>query len=649
MTRVIGNLRNAIHHAFSRRLAYCIAFVAAALVQLSLINHFLPRQATFGYDSASNCIVNPVLLPGLLRPASSQSFRAVPQTTIRIAGYPVFSDRTCITMQAPTKGETETIRLANKLLPGTYKQVSVVPAALPRLASSIKPNDPVSVRDPLTFQLSVADKLFDYRLSAGKASVVCPVKGKSLQCATAELGLAQATKYTFSVTRSYNDKPAGKVFEQPLNTVAPVGVASSTIAYGQKIYDKPANVTLVLNRPAASVSGISLQRLADGKPVETIPISTELPDSSLVVTFGKQLPRASQYRLTITTIKAADGGYLATPFLLEFATSGGPLVTANSLASYGVAYQPSATLSFDSSLLSGQDLSAVVSMTAGGKAIPASVTINGNVMTVRSQQSLGSCATFSIQIKDNLQSTYGVAGGNAWSFTSRTLCQSVFSIGSSVQGRPLSAYKFGSGASTILFVGGTHGNETSSTTILSRWIDWLEANPSIIPAGRNVVVIPNINPDGSTARTRTNANNVDLNRNFPTGNWKQSVVMPDKSTNPNGGGNFSLSEPESKALASYTMSASPRMVLTYHATGNVVVPNQSGDSDSLAWKYAKNSPVYYLNPNSTGTFFEYDTTGAYEDWLYEKPGITTLLIELNSMAGNEFSGHLPAMRLMVGS
>jgi hypothetical protein len=79
------------------------------------------------------------------------------------------------------------------------------------------------------------------------------------------------------------------------------------------------------------------------------------------------------------------------------------------------------------------------------------------------------------------------------------------------------------------------------------------------------------------------------------------------------------------------------------------VPNLTGDSNDLAWKYARNSSVYYLNPSSTASFFEYDTTGAYEDWLHDKAGIPALLIELNTTTGNEFNSHLPALKIMAGS
>ena len=120
----------------------------------------------------------------------------------------------------------------------------------------------------------------------------------------------------------------------------------------------------------------------------------------------------------------------------------------------------------------------------------------------------------------------GISGSSAWSLNSRTICQSTFSIGTSVQGRSITAYRFGSGGSYVVFVGGTHGNEQSSVHSLNSFIDYVERHYDNIPGNRTIVIIPNINPDAYAKNQRTNANNVDLNRNFPANNWKQGVIMP---------------------------------------------------------------------------------------------------------------------------
>jgi protein MpaA len=447
--------------------------------------------------------------------------------------------------------------------------------------------------------------------------------------------------------RSFKNQPAGTAFSQQIKTVEPITVASSSITAGQQVLDKPNELTVTLNRPAKTLQDVKLVRLAGGKE-ELLPTTTELRDTALTIRFGQPLPRSADLRLHIASLGAADGGYLASPFSLDFKTSGGPKVVGINIGSYAVSSLPAINLRLDSALAAGQNLADSARIEVGGKAVPAVVTGSGTTLSLRPQSAFGPCTTFVVKVLDSLQNLHGVAGGSAWQYQSRTTCQIVSSIGTSVQGRAITAYRFGSGASHMLFIGATHGDERSSAAILNSWINYLEANPSVVPANRSITIIPVVNPDGYAANKRTNANNVDLNRNFPAYNWKQSVTMPDKSTNPNGGGSSPLSEPESKALASYTQSLSPRLVLTYHATGNVAVPNLTGDSNDLAWKYARNSSVYYLSPTSTGTFFEYDTTGAYEDWLHDKAGIPALLIELNTSTGNEFNSHLPALKIMAG-
>ena len=67
----------------------------------------------------------------------------------------------------------------------------------------------------------------------------------------------------------------------------------------------------------------------------------------------------------------------------------------------------------------------------------------------------------------------------------------------------------------ILLVGGTHGDELSSISIVFKWMHTLEKHHSGLFHWR---INPLMNPDGALRRRhrRTNANGVDLNRNFAT-------------------------------------------------------------------------------------------------------------------------------------
>jgi len=92
-------------------------------------------------------------------------------------------------------------------------------------------------------------------------------------------------------------------------------------------------------------------------------------------------------------------------------------------------------------------------------------------------------------------------------------------VGTSVEGRAIRAWFAGSGDRRVLYVGAIHGNESAGVTLLEGLIARIEAQPGSLD-GHEVIVLPAANPDGLAADSRTNANGVDLNRGFPTDNFR---------------------------------------------------------------------------------------------------------------------------------
>jgi murein peptide amidase A len=90
--------------------------------------------------------------------------------------------------------------------------------------------------------------------------------------------------------------------------------------------------------------------------------------------------------------------------------------------------------------------------------------------------------------------------------------------------RPLIFTSFGkSSGKVVLFLGGVHGDESPSVYILFRLAQFLKKNPELY-SNKTIVIAPLVNPDGFLARPqrRTNSAGVDINRNFPTKDWKRS-------------------------------------------------------------------------------------------------------------------------------
>jgi protein MpaA len=88
-------------------------------------------------------------------------------------------------------------------------------------------------------------------------------------------------------------------------------------------------------------------------------------------------------------------------------------------------------------------------------------------------------------------------------------------LGQSEQGRPIVAWETGdpNAKRRLLVVGCIHGNEPAGIAIATA------VTRARAPAGTDVWVIPDLNPDGVAAQTRQNGRGVDLNRNFPYG-WQ---------------------------------------------------------------------------------------------------------------------------------
>jgi protein MpaA len=141
----------------------------------------------------------------------------------------------------------------------------------------------------------------------------------------------------------------------------------------------------------------------------------------------------------------------------------------------------------------------------------------------------------------------------------------------SVQGRPIHMAALGDGLDEIVLVVATiHGDEPAGAPLVERLGEHLLRHTELL-AGRTVKLVPIANPDGLAAKTRENANGVDLNRNFPH-RWEPGKTH----------GAGPLSEPEAGALYSLLHAGTEQVtrLITIHQPYGLV--DWDGSAEALA-------------------------------------------------------------------
>lgn len=619
--------------------------VALLLMIVLAVILFKPQAVNFAY-SGESCSSGIVLFPSLQRQALGDAFRVEQGDRFRIFNKDIFARKLCVKpLKAPSERVNTTLGLSlfgNSIF---AKKLQVVTQPYPTLARDLSAIKLISVTDPLTLGLSSRDEVFDYTLSANSKTTVCAKNEASLSCDPKELNLQHATKYDFSVSRVFQQQPVQTVSTALVETVTPVTIISSSISAGSTRYDKPKSITIEMNKQITNVKGVTLFDESGAQ----ITVTSSINNKTVVLTFDQDLARGKRYKVTLENATATDSGSLIAPYVLEFLTSKGPRVMGANIGGSGVAVSQNLVINFDQALDTSQNLDKDITLTVNGGVAGFKSSISGSTLTINPVNDFTKCGTFSIKFSSNIASPAGIKGESAWLFNSRANCFDSFSIGKSAQGRSILAYRFGSGSNAVLYVGGVHGNEQNAKRLVDKWMAEVNANPDKVPVNRSIVIIPLVNPDGYAKNQRVNANGINLNRNFPANNWKAAIKEPSGTILPQGGGSSPLSEPESAALASYTQGLRPLVVMSYHSYAGVAVANDAGGSRSLANTYALKAGYIAKNNDTIGNTFAYDTTGAYEDWLNDKLGISCVLVELATSYDDEFSRNKSAMWMVAQS
>jgi hypothetical protein len=234
-------------------------------------------------------------------------------------------------------------------------------------------------------------------------------------------------------------------------------------------------------------------------------------------------------------------------------------------------------------------------------------------------------------------------------------------VGTSVEGRAIEAFTYGTGARHLLFVGGIHGGyEWNSVVLAYRFIDHLASHPEIIPATLTVTVIPNLNPDGvykvvgkegrfteadvpkeDISEGRFNAHDVDLNRNFdckwkPESTWRSKIVSA---------GTSAFSEPEARALRDFAVSHKPSAAVFWHSQANAVYASECEAGillETLAIMNVYGKAAKYPTVES---FDAYEVSGDAEGWL-ASINIPAITVELSTHETIEWEKNLAGVEAL---
>lgn len=222
-----------------------------------------------------------------------------------------------------------------------------------------------------------------------------------------------------------------------------------------------------------------------------------------------------------------------------------------------------------------------------------------------------------------------------------------YSIGRSFLGVPLWVMEISNNPGkeeakpAFKYIGNVHGDEPVGRELLVLLANWLCDNYKKDPLATLIVdnvhlhILPSMNPDGYSMRSRYNANNIDLNRDFPDQFFPMNNDLDER-------------QPETKAIMSWIKKIHFTASASLH--GGALVANYPWDGtqdksknyyacpDDEAFRYlAKLYSGSHFNMSRSNEFDSGITNGAYwypiyggmQDWNYIFGGCFELTLEIS--------------------
>gem|GEM_PF-1805633 len=209
-------------------------------------------------------------------------------------------------------------------------------------------------------------------------------------------------------------------------------------------------------------------------------------------------------------------------------------------------------------------------------------------------------------------------------------------LGYSEEGRTIAGYDIGSGGYCVLLIAGIHGGkEPGGKGMMDRFVDDLFSGTETVHPDKRALVIPLANPDGYFGRDdKLNANGVNLNRNFRTSEW----VTGDADTTTYAG-EAPFTERESRVIRDIAATCADGVMVSFHARGNFVNPENSERSTALARWYAENSGYEYYE----GWYYH----GTATRWFEETVGGPAITVEMTDYTAHDWEMNRDPLRALV--
>src|SRR5262245_36974276 len=184
--------------------------------------------------------------------------------------------------------------------------------------------------------------------------------------------------------------------------------------------------------------------------------------------------------------------------------------------------------------------------------------------------------------------------------------------------RPMETLILGSGPSRVAILASLHGDETQSVSLVEDLARSLRAHPEQL-RNATVLLVKAPNPDGFYGRSPYNLNGVDLNRNFPSDNWKE--------LRNNRAGAAAASEAETRVIVRVLGDFRPALVVHLKDSRQGGVVNYEGDIHPLADQIGdmiSGQVVHGLGEKTSGSVESYVMTRL------ATPSLTLLLVREDS-------------------